>query len=173
PGAQGEQGEQGVQGPQGVPGPPGAQGEQGPQGVPGTTPTSIFGSLYGQPSTFVPAGGTIDFITAGPTSGMTADPVTNSITVNSAGVYEVNFSLTDRVSNSASTFIRYTIHVNGVDDPKSSIYFSNSDPNEIWFNGSKTTILILNSGDVLTVVASGIVGNNQYLNPALNVIKIS
>ncbi|WP_163530115.1 hypothetical protein [Halobacillus ihumii] len=134
----------------------------------------VYGSLYGLSSNFLTPVNhkPIEFVTAGPTSGMDADPVTNSITVNSPGIYEVEFSLTNSVSNSAGTFLRYSIVINENIQFIGSLYFSNSTTATNFYNGSKKMLLNLNSNDIITVVPNGIVGNNQYLNPELIVKKI-
>ena len=164
----------GPRGPQGETGPPGPQGEQGPQGPAGPTPIPVFGSLYGIETFLVPIVNTpIEFATAGPTSGMIADPATNSITINSNGVYEVSYALNNRVNNSNNLFIRYSIFINGVQNTESSMTFLNNFPGETRDNGSKTVLLTLNTNDVLTVRTLGVIGNNQYGNPTLIVEKIS
>ncbi|MDP1383940.1 hypothetical protein Q8G31_30305 [Priestia megaterium] len=138
------------------------------------SPQPVFGSLYGNPNQFLtPVLNTpIEFNTAGPTFGMTADPITNSITINQFGLYEIHYSLTDKVSNSVGTFLRYVIAINGVSDFQSSTFFSNSNIGEAWFNGSNTILRTLNPNDIITIRPTGIVGNNQYINPILIVKKI-
>ncbi|MFD2923990.1 hypothetical protein [Halobacillus naozhouensis] len=134
----------------------------------------VYGSLYGFPGILIePVNSVpIEFATAGPTSGMDADPASNSITVMSSGLYEIHFSLTDRVSKSNDFYLRYSIAVNGTQQLISSIYFSNSTASTVYFNGSKTILLSLNPDDTITVLPNGMIGNNHYLNAVLLVKKI-
>ncbi|WP_230933882.1 hypothetical protein [Priestia sp. TSO9] len=140
------------------------------------SPQPIFGSLFGENTTISPVDNTnLEFSTAGPTSGMIANPLTNSITVNTFGVYEINFSLTDRGAV-AGVPIQYSIFLNNTTNViVSTIFFQRGggggadslDP------GAKTILIALNTNDVITVRATNVTpGTHSYINPTLVVRKI-
>lgn len=134
----------------------------------------IFGSLYNPTNTFQTAviGVPLNFTIAGPTNGMVADPVNDSITVNSYGLYEINFSLSNQGSGPSS--VRYSIFINGVKIDISDIIFTVTGTTATIISpGSKTILITLNAGDVITVEPALQALNSSYNNPALIVKKIS
>lgn len=116
-GPPGPQGSQGATGPQGLTGPqgvPGSQGVPGPQG-PGMTP-AYFNAVTNGGSQDVPAEGEVTFILAYQSGDFTFVPDTVTITVNTAGIYRIDYTVTLRpvigLLNAA-----YAVAINGIENP--------------------------------------------------------
>ncbi|MGF9947288.1 hypothetical protein ABEX44_29290 [Priestia megaterium] len=134
----------------------------------------VYGSLFGDPMVFTAAANNtnLNFITAGPTNGMIANPANNSITVNIFGVYEITFSLTNQIVAIGSS--QYSIFLNNTTNiTTSNIFFQ---ANVVLLTtrapGEKTILTTLNPNDVITVRPTAVVGTNSYGNPTLIVTKV-
>ncbi|MCH5159131.1 MAG: hypothetical protein J1F33_08050, partial [Clostridiales bacterium] len=163
-GATGPQGEQGIQGNPGPQGPQGEQGEQGEQG-PATDGLAAYGGLYStDTSTVSLTAGTPVTLTLG-----SQMPVLNetygsdSITVNQDGDYEINYGLLGSV-DPAST-ITISVNVNGTPEASGVISQDFIAGTARSMNGS--TIVSLNSGDVITLTVQG--SATTTLSPLNNV----
>ena len=171
PGPQGLTGPQGPQGLQGVAGPQGPQGLQGipgPQGPAGTNGLASYGGLYSTEALTQALTPTLANLRLG--SGMPALNVTygdNSITVNTAGVYEVNYGVNGTLAQ--PTDLTLAVAVNGTAVPSATTV--GTDPVSGTRNLSGSTLLSVNAGDVLTLqggvaTATNLVttaGTNTYL----------
>ncbi|MBM7702949.1 hypothetical protein [Metabacillus iocasae] len=136
------------------------------------TPTPVYGSLYGE-ERFTPASTTpVNFTIAGPTSGMIANPVSNSITILSDGIYEITYSLNSRSSTNDN--IVYSIVINGTPQTISAILFQYINVSRSVTPGSKTILFPLNATNQITVeVTGGSTSGHEYFNPSLVVKKIA
>ncbi|EJR30376.1 hypothetical protein, partial [Bacillus mycoides] len=188
-GPTGPQGQQGIQGIQGPIGPTGPQGIQGIQGNPGpvgptggtgatgpTGPAFEFGTLYGINSLLSPILGiNLTFGSIGPISGMTANAASGIITVNTSGIYEINFSLTAR-EGGAGEPIQYSLFLNNLTNVTTSIiYFARGGGAgaDSLQPGSKTILISLNANTIISVRATNFVGtNHSYINPTLIIKRI-
>ncbi|OIJ16937.1 hypothetical protein BKP45_20805 [Anaerobacillus alkalidiazotrophicus] len=142
---------------------------------PSISPQPVFGSLFGSNGAFTATNNTnLIFPTAGPTSGMVAAPApTNSITIQSFGVYEISFSLTSS-TNSTISGVEYYIYINGVQLSVSLISFVDQLDTVAPRNpGGKTILTTLNPNDDITVRSIVLTGTSTYINPTLVVKKIS
>lgn len=149
--------ERGPRGPRGYPGPQGIQGVPGPQGPAGTVGLTSYGGLYSvEPLT--------QALTATPTnlrmaSGMPAQNVTygaNTITVNNAGVYEVNYGVNGTLAQ--PTDLSVAVAVNGTVAPSATTV--GTDPVSGTRNLSGSTLLTLNAGDVVSLQGGVTTGTN-------------
>lgn len=137
PGPQGPAGPQGPMGPMGPMGPAGpagprglagATGPAGPQGLAGATgatgPTgagvapSYFDAAANGGAQDVPPGGEVTFQTAYQSGDFVFSPNTSTITVNTAGVYRVDYALTLRPED-GTVNAAYAVAINGLENPLS------------------------------------------------------
>ena len=151
----------------------------GPPGDPGSgiTPVIIpvYGSLYSNAGYSAVSGTNVIFDTLGPSSGITLNTTDDSITVNSAGVYTISFSIVINASEieGATNAIDFRLSINGTPITTSIL----SHQTLIAFKNEIDTLsridqFMLNQGDVIRVFISSISGNFLYHNAALVVTKV-
>ncbi len=116
PGLQGEPGPQGPMGPQGKPGLQGEPGPQGPAG-PGIQPAYFNAVMQGGYQT-VPSEGDVKFLLAFQSGDFSFTPNTTAITVNTEGVYRIDYSVLIRPA-AESLNIAYAVAINGLENPLS------------------------------------------------------
>ncbi|MDN4523934.1 hypothetical protein [Fictibacillus fluitans] len=137
---------------------------------------SIYGSLNGTPVglTLAQTGVNLDFVEAGPTAGMIANPDRDTITVKTPGVYEVTFSLTTEFVNTEVAGVNYSLFINEVIVDASEIaFFKDAGDEPFGSPGSKTILLNLKANDVISVRPFIFVGEAVYYrNPTLVVTKV-
>ncbi|HMX86536.1 MAG TPA: hypothetical protein PKD14_11415, partial [Saprospiraceae bacterium] len=110
----------------------------------------------------------VDFTNSSANSPMSANAVTNAITVPTTGKYEVSYSATvrsDLVTGTASPSNSFGIHINGTLSSNGTLSESQS-PSGSYVTISKTVILNLTAGDVLTLSHYSLAGptyNTQIL----------
>ncbi|MGE7983367.1 hypothetical protein [Solibacillus sp. NPDC093137] len=145
---------------------PGLPGPPGPPGPPGTGVTPTFGSLYGDfTQRPVVAGTRIEFDTAGPVSNTIADPLTNSITILTNGIYEISAGL-ESLHLNGNASVRYQISRNGSQIDGSVFSASGTGIH----SSGKTVQTSLVTGDVITVDAFAASSNSpQYSDASLTV----
>ena len=164
-GPTGATGATGPQGIQGVTGPIGPTGDTGPAGE-SITGLAAYGGLYSDSTTTVAlTEATPTELTLGsqmPSSNVTYG--TNSITVNLAGDYEVNYGLLGSV-DPAST-ITLSVYRNGALLPSAEISQDFITGTARSMNGS--TIVTLDAGDVLTLMAEGSATTTLIPNAQVN-----
>ncbi|MFD9628971.1 hypothetical protein [Peribacillus muralis] len=114
----------------------------------------------------------LNFITAGPTAGMVANPATDSITVNTFGVYEINYSLSNQIVAVGS--VQYSLFLNNTTAVAASNMFFQANVALLTTRspGSNTILITLNPSDIITVRPTAVVGVVSYGNPNLVVKKI-
>ncbi|WP_143328829.1 collagen-like protein, partial [Clostridium beijerinckii] len=165
-GATGPAGDTGVTGPTGdtgVTGPTGDTGVTGPTGPTGPTGAGLAadGYVY-QLATIADAtvigGADVPFSNNGPLSGVTHTPGTTTVTVSTAGVYEVNYG----VSITAGIGAQIAIAVNGTVDASTPISALVA-TGEI----SGNAILTLAAGDVITLRNNSAVALALTLAPSV------
>jgi hypothetical protein len=122
-----------------VMGPQGPIGDQGPGGSLGG-----YGYIYNLTDANVDQGAAIVFGSNGPLLGVTHTVGTSPITVTSAGVYHVCFSVSGKQPN------QFDIFINGVSSA-SGLYGSGAGSQQ----NTASTILTLSAGDVITIVNFG------------------
>lgn len=129
-------------------GPTGAQGATGPAGATGATGATGasggvagFGYIYAVIPQTVAVEAPVLFDSNGPLSGVTHAPGSPSITITSAGTYQVNTSVSGTEPN------QFAIFINGAPAPE-TVYGSGAGTQQN--NGQ--SILVLGAGDVLTLV---------------------
>ncbi|MGG0849165.1 hypothetical protein [Peribacillus simplex] len=163
------------------PGPP------GPPGPPSPILQPVYGSLYGgDPTIPVTSNGIVDFTTSGPSSGTIPDPATNTITVLSTGVYNIEFGIAIHLAVAASTnniaeIVQVIVNVNGVNDFTSlAVFIVNPIVDAdltIVSTQSKTIQRNLNAGDQVSLRFTSISGSGNGLSgydfPSLVVTKIA
>ncbi|WP_459566391.1 collagen-like protein [Clostridium sporogenes] len=118
-GITGSTGPQGIAGPTGPIGPQGqagATGLQGPTG-PGVTP-SYFNAVTNGGSQDVPPEGEVTFIVALQSGDFNFTPNTSTITVNTAGIYQINYVVTVRPTGGLIN-VAYAVAINGAEHPLS------------------------------------------------------
>ena len=161
-GPQGPKGDTGATGATGATGPQGPQGPQGatgPQGPAGENGLASYGGLYSTDISSValtPTNTTLSLASTMPSKNVTYG--TNSITVQNSGDYELNYGLIGSV-NPAST-LTLSVANNGTAIPSSMVTRVYDQDQNISQTGS--TIVTLNSGDVLTLQASSSVDTTKF-----------
>ncbi|WP_026691042.1 hypothetical protein [Alteribacter aurantiacus] len=138
----------------------------------------VYGALYGSTDTFPAAilNTPVNFVSSGPSIGLVADPGSNAIIIESFGVYEVNYSITNQNTTvgTGTGVIRYSIYVNGAELLASRCRTANR--NQDFFQEdtlAKTILTTLNASDVVTLRPSLIEsGSHAYFNPTLVVTKL-
>jgi len=143
-GAAGATGPNGAPGNDGVTGATGSTGSTGATGVTGATgasPVLDYGYIYNTGAQVVAIGSPVTFDTNGVLSGLIHAPGTSQITVVSAGIYEVDFSVSGVEPN------QFALFVNGVPDP-GAIYGSGAGTQQT----TGMAILQLSAGDVIELL---------------------
>ena len=145
-------------------GPPGPTGPTGP-----AAGLAAYGGLYSTtPQTLnLVIGGTtqIPLPASAPSAGVTYTP-TNSITVTTAGTYEINYNTT--LSAAVATTITFAVRVNGTDVPSATISRLLSVGTSSLFNGS--TIVNLAAGSVIDMALSALLAVGITLGSGLNAL---
>lgn len=162
-------------GPTGITGPTGATGFTGigitgPTGIGITGPTGATGlgilPIFGTITSEVGIGFSavvntnINFTIPGPASGTTLNPLNNSITIDTTGVYSVSFSIVFVIQAISSSILNLTIN--------DSIQFAIETRSWWCFwvraTSARTDLLPLNQGDVLRVRIREATGDIIYSN---------
>lgn len=115
-GPQGEAGPQGPMGPQGPVGPQGETGLQGPAG-PGVRPAYFNAVMQGGFQDVSPEGN-VYFLLAFQSGDFSFTPNTAEITVNTAGIYRIDYSVLVRPAAGLLN-TAYAVAINGVENPLS------------------------------------------------------
>ncbi len=148
----------------GVTGPAGAAGATGPTGI---TDLNAYGGLYNTtPQTLnLTVGGTtqLPLPTAMPLKNVTITP-TNSLTVETDGVYEINYY--SNVSAALGTTVTMSVRINGTAIPQASISRVLSVGVGSLYNGS--IIIALNAGDVIDMALSALLAVGITLGGGVN-----
>lgn len=119
PGPKGKPGPAGPPGPQGETGPQGPPGEIGPQGPAGSgVEPAFFNAVISGGYQTIPPEGDVNFLIAYQSDDFSFTPNTAEITVNTGGVYRIDYSLLIRPS-SGSLNIAYAVAINGSENPLS------------------------------------------------------
>ncbi|PES72573.1 exosporium leader peptide [Bacillus cereus] len=168
-------------GPTGITGPTGATGFTGigitgPTGVTGPTGTTGLGILpvFGAITSEIGIGFSvvvntnINFTVPGPVSGTTLNPVDNSITINTTGVYSVSFSIVFAIQAISSSILNLTIN----DSIQFAIETRVGGGSGVRATSARTDLLPLNQGDVLRVRIREATGDIIYSNASLVVSKV-
>ncbi|WP_052446924.1 collagen-like protein [Candidatus Soleaferrea massiliensis] len=121
-GPQGVAGATGATGPAGAQGPAGATGATGPTGAqgvagPGFEP-AYFNAAVNGGAQDVPAEGDVTFLLAYQSGDFAFTPNTSAITVNTAGVYRIDYTVTLRPENNQFN-AAYAVAINGLENPLS------------------------------------------------------
>lgn len=166
----------GPSGPTGAQGPPGVQGPTGPAGPPGPgIEPAYFNAVYNGGSQDVPPEGLVIFLLARQSGDFSFTAGSDTITINTAGVYKIDYAVTIR-PNEGLINAAYAIVVGGLEDPLSFFgQYIDNDPDtfRIELNGffitdnlsAGTTIQLRNKSSTTDVLAgTGI--NNQAVNRA-------
>ncbi len=145
-------------------------GPTGPTGPTGPAAgLAAYGGLYSTtPQTLnLVIGGTtqIPLPASVPSAGVTYTP-TNSITVTTAGTYEINYNTT--LSAAVATTITFAVRVNGTDVPSATISRLLSVGTSSLFNGS--TIVNLAAGSVIDMALSALLAVGITLGSGLNAL---
>jgi len=151
----------GITGPTGVTGPTGATGL-------GILP--IFGAITSEIGIgfSVVVNTNINFTVPGPVSGTTLNPVDNSITINTTGVYSVSFSIVFAIQAISSSILNLTIN----DSIQFAIETRVGGGSGVRATSARTDLLPLNQGDVLRVRIREATGDIIYSNASLVVSKV-
>ncbi|MEK4928197.1 exosporium leader peptide-containing protein [Bacillus sp. FSL K6-1338] len=173
----------GITGPTGVTGPAGI-GITGPTGVTGPTGIGITGPTGATGLGILPVFGTItsevgigfsavvntnvNFTIPGPVSGTTLNPVDNSITIDTTGVYSVSFSIVFVIQAISSSILNLTIN----DSIQFAIETRVGGASGVRATSARTDLLPLNQGDVLRLRIREATGDIIYSNASLVVIKV-
>ena len=172
-GAEGPTGPIGPTGPTGATGATGAEGPTGPIGPTGPTGPAAglaaYGGLYSTaPQTLnLTIGGTtqIPLPSNAPSAGVTYTPA-NSITVATAGTYEINYNTT--LTAALATTVTFAVRVNGTDVPSATISRALSVGTSSLFNGS--TVVALTAGSVVDMALSALLAVGITLGSGLNAL---
>lgn len=182
----GPQGIQGIQGPTGPTGPQGIQGNQGPtgpigpqgiQGIQGPTgPTgprgnssglSAYGGKFNNRTQFlnITIGSQIQIPLNSTMPNLNTNyGIPNSITVNEAGTYEINYF--NNVTAAVATAITMAVRINGNNIPSTVISRLVSVGLTSTYNGS--TIVTLNAGDTIDMALSALISVGITLGTGVN-----
>ncbi len=157
----------GPTGPTGENGADGATGPTGPAGATGVANLNAYGGLYNAtPQTLnLTLGGTTQLPIAEtmPLKNVTYTPA-NSITVNNAGVYEINYYT--NVSAALGTTVTLAVRRNGTAIPQATISRVLSVGVGSLYNGSFT--ISLNAGDVIDMAISALLAVGVTLGGGVN-----
>jgi len=139
-GPTGAAGNDGAAGPTGATGAIGVSGPTGTTGVAGAAAQSEYAYIFNTDPLVVPILGAVSFSDNGPIGSavVTHAPGTDSVTVNTAGVYEIGFSVTGVEPN------QFALFVNGVPVP-GSIYGSGAGTQQ----NTGVTMVALSTADVI------------------------
>ncbi len=112
------------EGPQGKIGPQGPPGEMGPQGPAGSgvQPVYFNAVIPGGFQTISPEGD-VNFLIAYQSGDFSFTPNTAEITVNTGGVYRIDYSLLIRPASGLLN-IAYAVAINGLENPTSTDYLA-------------------------------------------------
>ena len=139
-----------------------------PLGPPSPIFQSVYGSLYGDDTSFpVTSDGIVDFTTSGPSSGTIPDPATNTITVLSTGVYTIEFSIHIALAVDASAqseIVQVVVNVNGVNDSTSIARFIINPFTIIPINNAFLTIVSTQSKTIQRNLNAGDQVSSFYFN---------
>ncbi|EEM95200.1 collagen-like exosporium glycoprotein BetA [Bacillus thuringiensis] len=165
-------------GPTGITGPTGATGFTGigitgPTGVTGPTGLGIlpvFGTITSEVGIGFSAvvNTNVNFTIPGPASGTTLNPLNNSITIDTTGVYSVSFSIVFVIQAVSSSILNLTIN----DSIQFAIETRVGGGSGVRATSARTDLLSLNQGDVLRVRIREATGDIIYSNASLVVIKV-
>ncbi len=158
-GAIGPQGPQGETGPQGPVGATGATGATGPAGPAGENGLASYGGLYSSATDTLALTPTNLTVTLG--SGMPAKSVTygtNTITVQNAGDYELNYGVIGSTDPAATITLAVAQNGTAISSSIRTRVFDQAQ--NISHTGS--VIVTLAAGDVLSLVISSSVDNTTY-----------
>ncbi|SDN09224.1 hypothetical protein SAMN04488137_3481 [Fictibacillus solisalsi] len=136
--------------------------------------SKIYGSLNGTPADLTQAltGVNVDFVAAGPTYGMIANPDDDTITVKTPGAYDVTISLTNEFINTSRVFVQYSIFINEVmADASLFSFFKEQGEEPTASEESKTITLNLNANDVISVRPIVVGGPAAYYRDPTLVVK--
>ncbi|MCU5107449.1 exosporium leader peptide-containing protein [Bacillus cereus] len=150
----------------------------GPTGIGITGPTGATGlgilPVFGTITTDVGIGFSvvvntnINFTLPGPVSGTTLNPVDNSITIDTTGVYSVSFSIVFVIQAISSSILNLTIN----DLIQFAIETRVGGGSGLRVTSARTDLLSLNQGDVLRVRIRDATGDIIYSNASLVVSKV-
>ncbi|MGM1683021.1 collagen-like exosporium glycoprotein BetA, partial [Bacillus cereus group sp. BceL100] len=159
----------GITGPTGVTGPTGI-GITGPTGATGLGILPIFGTITSEVGIGFSAvvNTNINFTIPGPASGTTLNPLNNSITIDTTGVYSVSFSIVFVIQAISSSILNLTIN----DSIQFAIETRVGGASGVRATSARTDLLPLNQGDVLRVRIREATGDIIYSNASLVVIKV-
>ena len=166
-GATGATGPAGAVGATGPTGATGVIGATGPTGATGTTDLNAYGGLYNTTpqALSLAVGGTTQLPrpSSMPLKNVTYTPA-NSITVGTAGVYEINYY--SNVSAALGTTVTMSVRRNGTAIPQASISRVLSVGVGSLYNGS--IIISLNAGDVIDMALSALLAVGITLGSGVN-----
>ncbi|PFL68590.1 collagen-like exosporium glycoprotein BetA [Bacillus anthracis] len=159
----------GITGPTGVTGPTGI-GITGPTGATGLGILPVFGTITTDVGIgfSVVVNTNINFTLPGPVSGTTLNPVDNSITIDTTGVYSVSFSIVFVIQAISSSILNLTIN----DLIQFAIETRVGGGSGLRVTSARTDLLSLNQGDVLRVRIRDATGDIIYSNASLVVSKV-
>lgn len=119
PGPPGPKGKPGPAGPQGETGPQGPPGESGPQGPAGSgVEPAYFNAVISGGYQTIPPEGDVNFLIAYQSGDFSFTPNSAKITVNTGGVYRIDYSLLIRPATGLLN-IAYAVAINGLENPLS------------------------------------------------------
>ncbi|QWI17771.1 exosporium leader peptide-containing protein [Bacillus wiedmannii] len=162
-------------GPTGMTGPTGATGFTGigitgPTGATGLGILPVFGTITSEIGIGFSAvvNTNVNFTVPGPVSGTTLNPVDNSITINTTGVYSISFSIVFAIQAISSSILNLTIN----DSIQFAIETRVGGDSGVRATSARTDLLPLNQGDVLRVRIREATGDIIYSNASLVVLKV-
>ncbi|PES41590.1 collagen-like exosporium glycoprotein BetA [Bacillus thuringiensis] len=148
----------------------GPTGGTGPTGATGLGILPIFGTITSEVGIGFSAvvNTNINFTIPGPASGTTLNPLNNSITIDTTGVYSVSFSIVFVIQAISSSILNLTIN----DSIQFAIETRVGGASGVRATSARTDLLPLNQGDVLRVRIREATGDIIYSNASLVVIKV-
>ncbi|KMP36837.1 exosporium leader peptide [Bacillus cereus] len=165
----------GITGPTGVTGPTGIgitgpTGGTGPTGATGLGILPVFGTITSEVGIGFSAivNTNVNFTIPGPASGTTLNPLNNSVTIDTTGVYSVSFSIVFVIQAISSSILNLTIN----DSIQFAIETRVSGGSGVSATSARTDLLPLTQGDVLRVRIREATGDIIYSNASLVVLKV-
>ncbi|MCU5706909.1 collagen-like exosporium glycoprotein BetA [Bacillus wiedmannii] len=145
-------------------------GITGPTGATGLGILPVFGTITSEIGIGFSAvvNTNVIFTIPGPVSGTTLNPVDNSITINTTGVYSVSFSIVFVIQAISSSILNLTIN----DSIQFAIESRVGGGPGVRATSARTDLLSLNQGDVLRVRIREATGDIIYSNASLVVSKV-